>query len=45
MKGLLRMYGVMGLHMFIALVDKYKGHEQGLIMMHMKRGKNMYKSK
>ena len=36
MKGLLRMYGVMGIHMLIALVDKYWGHELGLIMMYVK---------
>ena len=36
MKGLLRMYGVMGFHMFIALVYKDWGHEQGLTMMFVK---------
>ena len=40
-KGLLRMYEVMGLYMFIALVDKDCGHEQGLIMMNMQRSKYM----
>ena len=41
MKGLLRIYGVMGLHLFIALVEKDWGHEQGLMMMVVKRSKNI----
>ena len=41
MKGLLRMYEVMGLFMYIALVDKDWGHEQGIIMMNMQRSKYM----
>ena len=44
-KGLLRMYEVMGIHMFIALVVKDWGHEQGLIMMDVKRSKIMYNLK
>ena len=32
MKVLLTMYGVVGLHMYIALVDYDWGHEQGIIM-------------
>ena len=45
MNGLLRIYGLMGLDMFIALVENDWGHEQGLIMMHVKRSKNMYNLK
>ena len=41
MKGLLRMYGVMGLYMFIALVYYEWGEEQCLIMMNMQRSKYM----
>ncbi len=36
MNGLLRMYGVVGFHMLIELVDKYWGHQQGLIIMYIK---------
>ena len=39
MMSLLSMCEVMGLHMYIALVDKYLGHDQGLLMMYMKRSK------
>ena len=35
----------MGLHMFIALVDKYWVHEQGLILMDVKGSKNIYNLK
>ena len=45
MKGLLRMYGFMWLHIFISLVNKDWYHEQGLIMMDVKRSNNMYNLK
>ena len=34
MKGLVSMCGVMGLRMYIELVDYDLGHEQGLIMIY-----------
>ena len=40
-KSLLRMHGVMGLYMFIALVYYEWGEEQCLIMMNMQRSKYM----
>ena len=36
MKVLLSICGVMGIHMYIALVGKDWGHEQGLIMMYVR---------
>ena len=41
MKGLLRMYGVKRIYMFITLVDYDWGREQDLIMMNMQRSKYM----
>ena len=35
-KGLLSMCRVIGIHMYITLVDYDCGHEQGLIMMYVK---------
>ena len=45
MKSLLRIYWVIGLHMFISLLDKDWGHQQGIIMMDEKRSRNIYKLK
>ena len=41
MKGLLRMYGVMGIYMFISLVDQDWSHEQDVIMIYMQTNKYM----
>ena len=43
MKGLLRMYGVMELHIVIELLYNDFGHEQDLIRIYKKGVKNMYK--
>ena len=45
MNGLLRIYGVIGIHMVLALVDKDWDHQHGFIMWYMKRSDNMYDEK